>query len=152
MLHRGSNAQVFGEEHRRFRNRKWCDLGAHQSDTAGSGIGEHFSVGQRGDVLRERHDVVVGWHVLHRQVLSAVAHENVALVLDEIGVSTVVECSEFFDVAVAHVHAFHQRVAAHDAGVQRGQEVDGLLKLVPNTAVPFGPTHLVEDLLVWGVH
>ena len=94
----------------------------------------------------------MGGHVFHGEVLTAVAHENVALVLDEIGVSTVVECSEFFDVGVAHVDAFHQRMAAHDAGVEGGQEVDGFLKLVPCPAVPLGSANLVEHLLVGGVH
>ena len=105
-------------------------------------------MGERSDGFGERHDVVVTGHVLHGEVFSAVAHVDVALVFDEVGVGPVVQGSEFLDVSVAHVDALHERVAAHDAGVERGQEVDRLLKLVPSPAVPLGPAHIIEHLLV----
>ena len=105
-------------------------------------------MGERSDGFGEGHDVVVTGHVLHGEVFSAVAHVDVALVFDEIRVGPVVQGGEFLDVGVAHVDALHERVTAHDAGVERGQQVDCLLKLVPCTAVPLGATHVVEHLLV----
>ena len=152
VLDRRGNPQVFGEEHRRFGDGNGRDFGSNQSDSAGARIGEDFSVGEGCNFAREFHDVVVTGHVFHREVFSAVADEDVALVLDEIRVSTVIQCSEFLDVSIGHVDAFHQCVTTDDSGVEGGQEVDGLLKLVPRTAVPLWPTDLVKHLLVGRVH
>ena len=50
VLHRGCNPQVFGEEHCRLGDGNRRDFCAHQSDPAGAGVGEYFSVGQRSDL------------------------------------------------------------------------------------------------------
>ena len=48
VLHRRSDAEVFGKKHRRLRNGQRDDFCTNQSDSAGSGIGEHLTSGQRG--------------------------------------------------------------------------------------------------------
>ena len=107
VLDRRRNPQVFGEEHRGFGNRNGRDFGSYERDSAGTRIREHLSVGERRDLPGELHDVVVGGHVLHGQVFSAVSHEHIALVFNKIRVRTVVQCCEFLDVGVRHVDAFH---------------------------------------------
>ena len=94
----------------------------------------------------------MGGHVVDAQVLAAVTDIDVALGFDPIRVGAAVECSEFADVVFAHVDALHQGVTADDAGVERGQQIDGLLELLPRTAVPLWPADVVEDLLVGRVH
>ena len=135
VLHRRGNPQVFGEEHRRLRNRDGRDFGSYERDSAGAGIGKHFPIREGRDLAREVHDVVVGGHVFHGQVFSTVSHEHIALVFNKIGVGTVVQCSEFLDVRILHVDAFYQRMSADDSGVKRRQEVDGLLVNLKNKGV-----------------
>ena len=138
--------------HGSLRNRDGNHLVADQRHAARSAFGQdaHVDLWRKG--LGEGQDVLVGGHVVNAQVLAAVADVHVALGFDPIRVGAAVECSEFADVVFAHVDALHQGVTADDAGVQGGQQIDGLLELLPRTAVPLWPADVVEDLLVGRVH